>query len=116
MDNYKYAFHIYENPYTHNKYILFRGIGVVENNIFKRNEKYDFLTTANGYEKLRNYYDMVNKFGEKPCVIVAEDGSLVSDTEYSNQKEIETTFDINVSTLYKRAFKERDVVSKRITL
>ncbi|MGN0006375.1 MAG: hypothetical protein ACI37Z_10490 [Candidatus Gastranaerophilaceae bacterium] len=116
MDNLKYAFYIYENSYTHNKYILFRGVGTVENNIFTRIEKYDFLTTANGYQKLRNYYDMVKKFGEKPCIIIAEDGSVIFEKEYSNQKEIEEDFSVNVSTLYKRAFKERDIVSKRITL
>lgn len=109
-----YAFFIYTNPNTHVKYLLFKGVGLIENNKINILHKYDYLHTQYNFQKLRNYYDMVNKFGEKPCRLVDNDLNIVSDKEYENQNEIAKEFNIKISRLSKRAFNEKDVVSSKM--
>lgn len=115
LENICYAFCVYTNPNTQTQYLLFKGAGFVEGNKINILHKYDYLTTAYGYKKMRNYNDMVLKFGEKPCFLVDIDCNIVSDKKYQNQDKIATEFKIKLSRLAKKAFSEKDVVgTKRI--
>lgn len=110
-----YGFVTYCNPNSRNKtkYLLFRGIGIVEDGVYKRIKKYDYLTSENGFTKLRNYYDMVDKFGNKPCVILDTDNNVISDVVYNSQDEIAKKYGIKISKLSSVSFSEKDTVRKR---
>ena len=113
LDNAVFGFVIYQNPNTQIKYLLFRGIGFVKNNKYERIEKYDYLTSSYGYKKLRNYYDMFEKFGDKPCVVLDVDNNLISDIYFKNQNEIAEIFEIKVSRLSKKPFCEKEVANTK---
>lgn len=113
MENAVFGFVIYNsNNKTNTNYLLFRGIGHVENKKFVRIKEYDYLTTYYGYKKLRNYYDMKDKFGERPCVVLNTDNEVISDKTYLSQKEIAEFYHIKVSKLSSKPFSNNDIVRK----
>jgi len=115
-ENSVFLFNIYENSRTNTKYLLFKGVGNIANNgKIEILHKYDFMTSDYGYKRLRNYYDMLEKFGPHKCIIITSDGTRFDNISYSSQDEIAEKFDIKLSKLQKRAFSEKDIVgSKRI--
>lgn len=115
LDNTVYGFVVYNNPNAKNPntYLLFRGIGVVDDGKFKRIKKYDYLTSVYGFKKLRNYYDMVLKFGTRPCVLLDIENNVVSSKQYLSQDEIVSEYQLKVSRLSNKPFSEKDITSKK---
>lgn len=105
-----YCFLIYEHPKSGVRTLLFEGVANIRDNMPVFIHRYDYLTTSRGFKRLRNYYDMVEKFGELPCRIVDLDGAFVSDVVYEDQKEIQKTFELKSSRSFNRAFAEKDII------
>lgn len=116
LDNAVYGFVIYNNPNAKNSttYLLFRGIGVINDGKFKRIKKYDYLTSSYGFKKLRTYYDMVLKFGAKPCILLDVENNVVSPKQYLSQDEIASKHQIKVSRLSSKPFSEKDTTNKKM--
>lgn len=108
-----FAFYVYVNPLSKTSFLLFKGIGNIVDKHIEIIHKYDYLTTKKNFKKLRNYYDMVEKFGKRACYIVDEDFNIIDEKWYNSQEEIVERYNIKVSRLHKRAFKESDIVGSK---
>lgn len=106
-----YLFQVYTNPRTLKRYLLFKGVGELQDNFkYEKVPKYDWQLTRFNHYRLNNYYDLLPKLGELPCYMVDSKEEIIPMAKFNNQKEVEEAYDIKMSKLMQAPFKQRNTI------
>lgn len=108
-----YCFRILLNETKKTVLLLPAGVAIYNDGKLRHKNKDEYAFNQYGQVYLCNYYDLVKKFGKKPCVVVDEYYNPIFDHFFTDQKEIEDYLGIKTSELNSRAHKNNDIIAAK---
>lgn len=110
-----YCFRLILNESKKTVMLLPAGAAVYDKNTgtLKRKTSENYGFNQYGQVYIRNYYDIVKKYGNRPCVVVDEYYNLVFDHLFADQRDVQEQLNIKTSELNSRAHNETDITAAK---